>query len=223
VSSEVHDHTRTQRTDSNDALDDPACIGIEFFRDHLFGVILFLGPAVWKVMADRRSDPRIIVYAQRLVTLTDWIFTAEGVASVEKLQKALQAFKSGEADAFCFCLGRWRRLKVSKEELCMKIFYSPSYTIATHSFEAHNAPTPHVVSKCEHTERVLAGEALRIAPLGFLSPRGVSYERRSREENDGEEGEVGKRSAETRAVETTSDASHAPEGEASRGEGYDKA
>ena len=29
----------------------------------------------------------------------------------------------------------WKRLKVSKEELCMKIFYSPSYTIATHSFE----------------------------------------------------------------------------------------
>ena len=38
VSSEVHDHTRTQRTDSNDALDD----GIEFFRDRVFGVILFL-------------------------------------------------------------------------------------------------------------------------------------------------------------------------------------
>ena len=52
---------------------------------HLFGVILFLGniivTAVWKVMADRTGDPRIIAYAQRLVTLTDWIFTAGGVAS----------------------------------------------------------------------------------------------------------------------------------------------
>jgi hypothetical protein len=29
----------------------------------------------------------------------------------------------------------WKRLKGSKEELYMKIFYSPSYTIAAHSFE----------------------------------------------------------------------------------------
>jgi uncharacterized membrane protein len=49
---------------------------------HLFGVILFLGniivTAVWKVMADRTGDPRVIAYAQQLVTLTDWIFTAGG-------------------------------------------------------------------------------------------------------------------------------------------------
>ena len=49
---------------------------------HLFGVILFLGnvivTAVWKVMADRTGDPRVIAYAQRLVTLTDWMFTAGG-------------------------------------------------------------------------------------------------------------------------------------------------
>jgi uncharacterized membrane protein len=41
---------------------------------HLFGVIVFLGniivTAVWKVMADHTGDPRIIAYAQRLVTLT---------------------------------------------------------------------------------------------------------------------------------------------------------
>jgi acetoin utilization deacetylase AcuC-like enzyme len=29
----------------------------------------------------------------------------------------------------------WKRLAVSKEEYCMKVFYSPSYTIAAHSFE----------------------------------------------------------------------------------------
>jgi uncharacterized membrane protein len=50
---------------------------------HLFGVVIFLGniivTALWKVMADRTRDPRIIAYAQRLVTLTDWIFTAGGV------------------------------------------------------------------------------------------------------------------------------------------------
>jgi len=51
---------------------------------HLFGVVIFLGniivTALWKVMADRTDNPRIIAYAQRLVTLTDWIFTAGGVA-----------------------------------------------------------------------------------------------------------------------------------------------
>src|SRR6516164_1439327 len=50
---------------------------------HLFGVVIFLGniivTALWKVMADRTRDPRIIAYAQRLVTLTDSIFTAGGV------------------------------------------------------------------------------------------------------------------------------------------------
>jgi uncharacterized membrane protein len=53
---------------------------------HLFGVIVFLGniivTGVWKVMADRTGEPRIIAYAQRLVTLTDWIFTAGGVALI---------------------------------------------------------------------------------------------------------------------------------------------
>jgi uncharacterized membrane protein len=53
---------------------------------HLFGVVVFLGniivTALWKVMADRTGDPRIIAYAQRLVTLTDCIFTAGGVALI---------------------------------------------------------------------------------------------------------------------------------------------
>lgn len=53
---------------------------------HLFGVIVFLGniivTGVWKVMADRTGDPRIIAFAQRLVTLTDWIFTAGGVVLI---------------------------------------------------------------------------------------------------------------------------------------------
>jgi uncharacterized membrane protein len=53
---------------------------------HLFGVVIFLGniivTAVWKVMADHTGDSRIIAYAQRLVTLTDWIFTAGGVVLI---------------------------------------------------------------------------------------------------------------------------------------------
>jgi uncharacterized membrane protein len=53
---------------------------------HLLGVILFLGniivTGVWKVLADRTGEPRTIAYAQRLVTVTDWIFTAGGVALI---------------------------------------------------------------------------------------------------------------------------------------------
>ena len=49
-------------------------------------MIVFLGniivTGVWKVMADRTHDPRTIAYAQRLVTLTDCIFTAGGVALI---------------------------------------------------------------------------------------------------------------------------------------------
>jgi uncharacterized membrane protein len=53
---------------------------------HLLGVVLFLGniivTGVWKVLADRTGEPRVIAYAQRLVTLTDWTFTAGGVALI---------------------------------------------------------------------------------------------------------------------------------------------
>lgn len=50
---------------------------------HLLGVIIFLGniivTAVWKVMADKTKSPPIVAYAQRLVTITDFAFTAVGV------------------------------------------------------------------------------------------------------------------------------------------------
>jgi uncharacterized membrane protein len=50
---------------------------------HIFGVVLFLGNIIvtgwWKNMADRTKHPQIIAYAQRQVTLTDYIFTAGGV------------------------------------------------------------------------------------------------------------------------------------------------
>jgi uncharacterized membrane protein len=51
---------------------------------HIFGVVLFLGNIIvtgwWKNMADMTKDPQIIAYAQRQVTLTDFIFTGGGVA-----------------------------------------------------------------------------------------------------------------------------------------------
>ena len=53
---------------------------------HLFGVILFIGniivTALWKVLADRSGDARVIAFAQRLVTVTDFVFTAGGVTFV---------------------------------------------------------------------------------------------------------------------------------------------
>ena len=53
---------------------------------HLLGVVLFLGNIIvtgwWKYMADRNGDPLVIAFAQRQVTLTDYVFTAGGAALV---------------------------------------------------------------------------------------------------------------------------------------------
>jgi uncharacterized membrane protein len=50
---------------------------------HILGVVLFLGniivTGVWKVFADRTKNAVVIAFAQRLVTLTDWVFTFGGV------------------------------------------------------------------------------------------------------------------------------------------------
>lgn len=53
---------------------------------HILGAVIFLGNIIvtawWKVMADRTRDAKIIAFAQRQVTLTDYVFTAGGVALV---------------------------------------------------------------------------------------------------------------------------------------------
>ena len=50
---------------------------------HLLGVVLLLGnvtvTSIWKLYADRTREPRIIAFAQRLVTITDWFFTFWGI------------------------------------------------------------------------------------------------------------------------------------------------
>ena len=50
---------------------------------HLLGVVLFLGnilvTAMWKLLADRTRAPGVVAYAQRVVTITDFAFTAPGV------------------------------------------------------------------------------------------------------------------------------------------------
>ena len=53
---------------------------------HMLGIALFLGniivTGVWKAMADRTGNPAVIGFAQRLVTLTDWVFTFGGAVLV---------------------------------------------------------------------------------------------------------------------------------------------
>ena len=53
---------------------------------HILGVVVFLGniivTAVWKMLADRTRDPRVVAFAQRLVTITDVAFTATGAALI---------------------------------------------------------------------------------------------------------------------------------------------
>lgn len=53
---------------------------------HVLGVVLFLGniviTGVWKYFADRTGSPETIAFSQRLVTLTDWVFTLGGVLLV---------------------------------------------------------------------------------------------------------------------------------------------
>jgi uncharacterized membrane protein len=50
---------------------------------HLIGVVIFIGNIIvtawWKAMADVTRDAKIIAFAQRQVTLTDWVFTLGGV------------------------------------------------------------------------------------------------------------------------------------------------
>ena len=49
---------------------------------HIFGVILLMGNIIvtawWKFNADKTKDPTVIKFAQRQVTLTDFVFTAPG-------------------------------------------------------------------------------------------------------------------------------------------------
>lgn len=53
---------------------------------HIFGAIIFVGnivvTALWKAMADLTKEPKIVAFGQRLVTLTDIVFTGIGAGLV---------------------------------------------------------------------------------------------------------------------------------------------
>jgi len=53
---------------------------------HLVGVVIFLGnitaTALWKTVADATKEPKTVAFSQRLVTLTDIVFTFVGVVLI---------------------------------------------------------------------------------------------------------------------------------------------
>ena len=53
---------------------------------HVLGGMVFVGNIVvtglWKGMADRNGDPRVVAFAQRMVTVTDFVFTGLGAGVV---------------------------------------------------------------------------------------------------------------------------------------------
>ncbi len=53
---------------------------------HILGVVLLIGNVtvtfIWKFHADCTRDPTVVAFAQRLVTWTDWAFTAGGAILV---------------------------------------------------------------------------------------------------------------------------------------------
>ena len=69
---------------------------------HIFGVILLMGNIIvtawWKFMADKTKDPKVIKFAQRQVTLTDFVFTAPG---------ALLAILAGDSMSYGFMTNTW--------------------------------------------------------------------------------------------------------------------
>lgn len=64
----------------------PSLSYLAFKVVHLLGVVLFLGniivTGVWKTLADQTREPPTIAYAQRLVTITDWVFTLGGIVLI---------------------------------------------------------------------------------------------------------------------------------------------
>lgn len=67
---------------------------------HVLGGVLFIGnllvTAAWKVMADRTNDAAVVAFAQRMVTRTDFSFTAAG-ATLVLVPGVLMATEFGEA------------------------------------------------------------------------------------------------------------------------------
>ncbi len=62
----------------------PAAMAYEILKFlHITGVVMLVGnvtaTAIWKFFADRTGEARIIAFAQKLVTYTDWSLTFWGI------------------------------------------------------------------------------------------------------------------------------------------------
>jgi len=72
---------------------------------HILGVIIFLGNIIvtgwWKFMADRTRDAAIIAFAQRQVTLTDFVFTTGGIVLI---------LIGGMGNVILFAMDAWHTL-----------------------------------------------------------------------------------------------------------------
>ena len=78
---------------------------------HLLGVVIFLGniivTAVWKMLADKTKSPSVVAYAQKLVTITDFVFTAVGVFLI-LVTGRIMASRFGEiSDVLWLSWGWW--------------------------------------------------------------------------------------------------------------------
>jgi uncharacterized membrane protein len=53
---------------------------------HLLGVVVLLGNVIatglWKALADATRSAQTVAFAQRLVILSDWVFTGSGIALI---------------------------------------------------------------------------------------------------------------------------------------------
>lgn len=76
---------------------------------HVVGAIVFVGnitvTALWKGMADRTRVPQVVAFGQRLVTLTDFVFTATGAALV--VVSGLLMLRSFVGDPWAVQWVRW--------------------------------------------------------------------------------------------------------------------
>jgi len=78
---------------------------------HIFGVTIFLGniivTALWKVMADKTRSPAIVAYAQRLVTITDFVFTTGGVILIITTGTMMAAKFGKISEVYWISWGLW--------------------------------------------------------------------------------------------------------------------
>lgn len=64
---------------------------------HVLGACLFVGNNLvtpfWRYFAERTRDPRVIAYSQRLITLTDYVFTGGGIALLLSSGHVMAAYR----------------------------------------------------------------------------------------------------------------------------------